>query len=195
MRMMKLIDIESDSKGENPVEEVKKYNMFVLNHVEKLVNIPFSPLNCRIPGKAQVKFSGSGLLVDIGLKDGKTMIPVKFWIRHSYAQLRDYPRLHLSKNMESCEDLYKFCSKHDIHFCVIALNNGMLSSFWIDRYDFIPFEKYKLEARWDRIDRMGTPWSVQKGQMKHVGYNFANLYDRFEELILAQERKESIHGD
>lgn len=190
--MDKLLNIDSDSKGESPIEEVKKYNMFVLNHVEKLVNVPFSPLNCRIPGSVQSKFSGAGLLVDIGLKDGETMIPVKFWIRHSYAQLRDYPRLHLSKTMASCAYLYKLCTKHDIHFCVIALNNGMLSSFWIDRYDSVPFEKYRLESRWDRIDRMSTPWEVQKGKMQHVGYNFGNLYERFEELILAQERKESL---
>lgn len=188
--MEKLIDIESASKGENPIEEVKKYNMFVLDYVEKLVNVPFSPLNCRIPGSVQTKFSGSGLLVDIGLKDSDTMIPVKFWIRHSYHQLRDYPRLHLSKNLGSCEELYELTSKYDIHFCVIALNNGMLSSFWADRYDAIPFHKYKLKARWDRVDRMGTPWDVQKGKMKHVGYNFSNLYDRFEDLIIAQAKKD-----
>jgi len=61
--MDKLLNIDSDSKGESPIEKVKKYNMFVLNHVEKLVNVPFSPLNCRIPGSVQSKFSGAGLLV------------------------------------------------------------------------------------------------------------------------------------
>lgn len=189
-----LFNVESESKGRNPYEDIGKYNDIVLRYMEKLVNLPFSPLRCEIPGRKQHLFSGVGLLADIGLKDEDTTIPVKFWIRHSYTQLRDYPRLHLSKSVETCEELYALCSRHDIHFCVLVLNNGMLSSYWADRYDFIPFDKYKLEARWDRIDRMCTPWEIQKGQLKHVGSNLVHLYKQFAMLIRKQTKREKTRG-
>lgn len=195
MQMDPIFNIKSESKGKNPYEDIGKYNDIVLQYMEKLVNLPFSPLRCEIPGRKQALFSGVGLLIDIGLKDEETTIPVKFWIRHSYDQLRDYPRLHLPKTMDSCENLYKTCSRHDIHFCVLVLNNGMLSSFWADRYDFIPFEKYTQEARWGtKLDRMCTPWSIQKGKLKHVGHEFIHLYKQLAFLIHTQAKKDARKG-
>lgn len=192
--MEPLFDIESESKGRNPYEDIGKYNDLVLRYMEKLVNLPMSPLRCEIPGKKQNLFSGVGLLADIGLKNEETTIPVKFWIRHSYTQLRDYPRLHLPKTIDNCEELYNMCSRHDIHFCVLVLNNGVLSSYWADRYDFIPFNKYNLEARWDRIDRICTPFDVQKGKLKHVGFGLINIYKQFASLVHKQGKRNKAKG-
>lgn len=192
--MKPMFAVESESKGNNPHEDIGKYNDMVLRYVEKLVNMPFSPLRCELPGKTQTMFSGIGLLVDVGLKNEKTTIPVKFWVRQSYSQLRDYPRLHLSKTIKDCHELYNLCSKNDIHFCVLVLNSGTLSSYWVDRYDFIPFEKYTLDARWDREDRICTPWEVQKGKLKHVGYNMVNVFRRFAHLIHKQAKRNKIKG-
>ena len=192
--MEPMFKVESDTKGRNPREVINKYNSTVLRYVEKLVNMPMSPLRCEIPGKTQTMFSGIGLLIDIGLKNEKTTIPVKFWIRQSYSQLRDYPRLHLSRTMQNCEELYNLCSKHDVHFCVLVLNNGTLSSYWADRYDFIPFEKYTLDTRWDREDRICTPWEIQKGKLKHVGYNLINVYRQFAFLVHRQVKRNRAKG-
>ena len=91
--------------------------------------------------------------------------------------------------MHSCEELYNKCSKYDIHFCVLVLNNGLMSSYWAERYDFIPFDKYVLDMRWDKADRICTPWEIQKGKLKHVGYNFINMYKQFAFLIHRQVKR------
>lgn len=192
--MEPMFKVDSDTKGRNPQEDINKYNGMVLRYVEKLVNMPMSPLRCELPGKTQNMFSGIGLIVDVGLKNEQTTIPVKFWVRQSYSQLRNYPRLHLPKTMHSCEELYNKCSKYDIHFCVLVLNNGLMSSYWAERYDFIPFDKYVLDMRWEKADRICTPWEIQKGKLKHVGYNFINMYKQFAFLIHRQVKRNRAKG-
>ena len=189
--MEPMFTVESESKGRFPMEDLSKYKTLVLNYLEHIVNTPLSPIYGKIPVQQQSLFSKVGLLVDIGLKDENTTIPVKFWVRHSYSQLRDYPRLHLPKKMDTCRELYDLCRDNDIHFCVLMLNNGVLSSFWADRYDFIDFDKYKLESRWPdgRIDRICTPWEIQKGKLKHIGNGYIHLYKQFASLIHKQAQK------
>ena len=192
---MPIFHMESESKGKAPIEDLKKYNDLVLNTVERFVNAPSSPLICTMPGKKQAIFSGIGLLVDIGVKHIHTTIPVKFWIRHAYSQLRDYPRLHLPAHISNCKELYAECQKQDLHFCVIILNNGSIASFWADRYDSILFEEYIISSRWEsnKKDRLCTPWTVQKGKLHAIGRNYCDLFDRFLALIEQQIKKEREH--